>query len=222
MSNMKQALIVEVSPRGSKSAGRTVTQMLMNRMKARSPEVIFVRRDLAQDALPHIDHGTLKAISSKDPAEIQANEESAQLSDTLTDELLASDILVIATPMWNFGVPSLLKAWIDLVVRPGRTFNYKEMGVVGLARHKKAILVLASGGVFTDGPWKSWDFVEPYLRAVLGFIGIEDVQTIRVEGTNIPALAAVSSGNRHCFACERCGSAPCTRRVYWLEPDGVS
>jgi FMN-dependent NADH-azoreductase len=70
------------------------------------------------------------------------------------------------------------------------TFNYAENGVVGLAKNKKAILVLASGGVFSEGPWKPWDFVEPYLRTILGFIGIQDVQTVRVEGTNIPALAA--------------------------------
>jgi FMN-dependent NADH-azoreductase len=68
--------------------------------------------------------------------------------------------------MWNFGIPSLLKAWIDLVVRPGRTFNYAESGVVGLAKGKRAILVSASGGVFTDGPWKPWDFVDPFLTCV--------------------------------------------------------
>ena len=83
----------------------------------------------------------------------------------------------------------LLKAWIDLVVRPGKTFQYTESGVLGLARDKRAILVVASGGVITEGPWKPWDFVEPYLRQILGFIGIQDVKTIRAEGQNIPALA---------------------------------
>ncbi|MDR3710411.1 MAG: NAD(P)H-dependent oxidoreductase [Capsulimonadaceae bacterium] len=186
---MKQALIIEVSPRGAESASREVTEALSARLEARFPEARFVRRDLANDTLPHLDIGALKAISSKDPLEAEANKQSAVLSDKLTEELLASDLLVIATPMWNFGIPSLLKAWIDLVVRPGRTFNYAKEGVVGLARNKKAILVLASGGVFTEGPWKAWDFVEPYLRTVLGFIGIEDVQTVRVQGTNMPAHA---------------------------------
>ena len=96
----------------------------------------------------------------------------------------------MATPMWNFGIPSALKAWIDLVVRPGRTFRYSDDGVLGLAKDKKAILVLASGGVFAEGPWRPWDFVEPYLRQILGFIGIVDVQTVRVEGMNMPLLAA--------------------------------
>jgi FMN-dependent NADH-azoreductase len=126
----------------------------------------------------------------QDPAGAAELKKTAGLSDRLTDELLASNLLMIATPKWNFGIPSALKAWIDLVVRPGRTFQYADGGVLGLAKGKKAILVLASGGVFTDGPWRSWDFVEPYLRQVLGFIGITDVQTVRVEGTNIPDLAA--------------------------------
>ncbi len=98
----------------------------------------------------------------------------------------------MATPMWNFGIPSALKAWIDLVVRPGRTFRYSDGGVIGMAKDKKAILVVASGGVFTEGPWRPWDFVEPYLRQILGFIGIVDVQAVRVEGMNIPALAAIA------------------------------
>lgn len=137
----------------------------------------------------HRRHVALRAISTKDPVEAGNLKEAARRSDHLTDELLNCDLLVIATPMWNFGIPSALKAWVDLVVRPGRTFQYASGGVVGLAKDKKAILLLASGGVFTEGPWRPWDFVEPYLRQILGFIGITDVQTVRAEGMNIPMLA---------------------------------
>lgn len=193
--HIKQILIVEVSPRGPASASRNVSQKLSTRLRAEYPGATLVHRDLARDSLPHLDDATVKAISSKDPAEVQAHRDFARLSDVLINELLASDLLVIATPMWNFGIPSLLKAWIDLVVRPGRTFNYADSGVVGLAKGKKAILVLASGGVFTDGPWKPWDFVEPYLRTILRFIGIESVQTVRVEGMNIPPLAGSAIPN---------------------------
>jgi FMN-dependent NADH-azoreductase len=143
-----------------------------------------------KDNLPHLDETTLRAIYTKDAAEALKLKEAARLSDQLTEELLASDFLVIATPMWNFGIPPSLKAWVDLVVRPGKTFVYAENGVLGLAKDKRAILVLASGGVFTEGPWKSWDFVEPYLRRILSFIGIDDVQAVRAEGMNIPPLAA--------------------------------
>jgi FMN-dependent NADH-azoreductase len=100
--------------------------------------------------------------------------------------------------MWNFGLPSSLKAWVDHIVRPGKTFSYTASGAEGLACEKKAILVLASGGVFTQGPWKSWDTEEPYLRLILGFIGITDVQTVRAQGMNIPGLSehAIPDGER--------------------------
>jgi len=186
---MKQILMIEISPRGRDSASRAVADTLAARLINLYPPAKLVRRDLVTDCLPHLDGTTLRAISTKDPDEAARLQEAARLSKTLTDELLASDLLVIATPMWNFGIPSALKAWIDLVVRPGRTFQYAEGGVLGLAQNKRAILVLASGGVFTDGPWQSWDYVEPYLRQILGFIGVTDVQTVRVQGMNIPTLA---------------------------------
>jgi len=195
---MKQILMIEISPSGRDSASRAVADRLAARLGDLYPSAKLVRRDLAAEPLPHLDGITLQAISTKDPAEAARLQEAARQSDQLTDELLASDLLVIAMPMWNFGIPSALKAWIDLVVRPGRTFQYADDSVLGLAKGKKAILVLASGGVFTDGPWRPWDFVEPYLRQILSFIGIVDVQTIRVEGMNIPALApdAVPKANK--------------------------
>lgn len=186
---MKQILMIEISPRAQDSASRAVADTLAARLCSLYPSAKLVRRDLATERLPHLDGTTLRAISTKDPDEAARLHETARLSDALTDELLASDLLVIATPMWNFGIPSALKAWIDLVVRPGRTFQYAEGGVLGLAKDKRAILVLASGGVFTEGPWQSWDYVEPYLRQILGFIGVTDVQTVRAQGMNIPALA---------------------------------
>lgn len=195
---MNTILFIEASPRGSDSASRAVADTLAARLAALDPSVKLIRRDLSTEHLPHLDDTTLRAISTKDAAEAERLKEVAHQADQLTDELLQSDLLVIATPMWNFGIPSVLKAWVDLVVRPGRTFQYSESGVLGLATGKKAILILASGGVFTSGPWRPWDFVEPYLRQILGFIGIVDVQTIRAEGMNIPDLtmSAVSRANK--------------------------
>jgi FMN-dependent NADH-azoreductase len=195
---VNQILIVESSPRGAESASRKLTEKLRERREMRYPEATIIERDLVKDKLPHLDQLTLKAISTKDPIEAEALKEAAHLSDRLVDELMLSDLLVIACPMWNFGIPSSIKAWIDHVVRAGRTFNYIGAGVEGLAKGKKAILVLASGGVFSEGPWKSWDTVEPYLRQILGFIGIDDVQTVRAEGMNIPPLAvhAVPNGEK--------------------------
>jgi FMN-dependent NADH-azoreductase len=195
---MDTILFIEASPRGKDSASRSVSDALAERLTGLYPSAKLIRRDLAVEHLPHLDDITLRAISTRDPAEAERLKEAARQSDELTNELLKSDLLVIAAPMWNFGIPSTLKAWIDLVVRPGRTFQYSGSGVLGLAKDKKAILVLASGGVFTNGPWRPWDFVEPYLRQILGFIGIVDVQTVRIEGMNIPDLAvdAVSRADK--------------------------
>ncbi|GGA16971.1 FMN-dependent NADH-azoreductase [Dyella nitratireducens] len=187
---MNTILFIEVSPRGKDSASRSVSDTLAGRLTDLYPSAKLIRRDLAAEQVPHLDNATLRAISTKDATEAERLKEMAHHSDQLTSELLDCDALVIATPMWNFGIPSTLKAWIDLVVRPGRTFQYaNDGGVLGLAKNKKAILVLASGGVFTEGPWRPWDFVEPYLCQILSFIGITDVQTVRVEGMNIPDLA---------------------------------
>jgi FMN-dependent NADH-azoreductase len=192
---MKRILIVESSPRGPESASRTLAGKVRARLAAQYPEARIVERDLVHDNVPHLNESTLKAITTRDPVEAGTLKDALHLSDELTEELLSSDLLVIASPMWNFGIPSSLKAWIDHVVRAGKTFSYAGAGVEGLAKGKKAILVLASGGVFSKGPWKSWDSVEPYLRQILGFIGIEDVQTVRAEGMNIPPLAIHAAPN---------------------------
>ncbi len=194
---MKNILMIEVSPRGKDSASRAVSNKLAERLADLYPGAKILRHDLAAEHLPHLDGTTLRAISTRDPVEEESLRALANQSDQLTNELLESDLLVMATPMWNFGIPSALKAWIDLVVRPGRTFQYSDSGVLGLTKNKKAILVLASGGVFTEGPWRSWDFVEPYLRQILAFIGIVDVQTVRIEGMNIPSLAATAVLKAH-------------------------
>jgi FMN-dependent NADH-azoreductase len=185
---MKRILIIESSPRGTESASRHLTDTLRERLRSLYPNASFLEHDLAADPPPHLDYPTVKGISAKSAAEAVFLKDALRLSDQLTDELLSSDLLVIAAPMWNFGLPSSLKAWIDHVVRAGKTFNYAGAGVEGLAKGKKAILVLASGGVFSEGPWKSWDTVEPYLRLILSFIGIDDVQTVRAQGMNIPGL----------------------------------
>lgn len=195
---MIQILIIEASPRGSDSASRQLTRKLKERLETQYPEARFVERDLAKNPLPHLDNRTVKAIFTRDQTEAESLKGALHLSDQAADEVLSSDLLVIASPLWNFGLPSALKAWVDHIIRPGRTFRYTANGAEGLALGKKAILVLASGGVFTEGPWKAWDTEEPYLRLILSFIGITDVQTVRAEGMNIPALApnAIPAGKK--------------------------
>ena len=189
-SEMQKILIVESSPRGKESASRQLTEKLRERLKSIYPTAEVMERDLVSNPLPHLSYEVVKGIFTKDAEEAVSLKDALRLSDELTEELLTADLLVIAAPLWNFGLPSSLKAWIDHIVRPGKTFKYLPAGVEGLAKEKKAILILASGGVFTEGPWKAWDSEEPYLRLILSFLGITDVQTVRAEGMNISALAA--------------------------------
>jgi FMN-dependent NADH-azoreductase len=195
---LNQILIVEASPRAAESASRSLTAKVKERIVGQYPGAKIVVRDLAEESLPHLDLQTVKAIFALPDTSDYAQKQALHLSDLLTEELLSSDLVVIASPMWNFAIPSSLKAWIDHVVRPGKTFRYAGEGVEGLAKGKKAILLLSSGGVFSDGPWKEWDGVEPYLRRILGFIGIADVQLARAEGMNIPQLAvhAIPNGEK--------------------------
>lgn len=190
---MRQILIVESSPRGAESASRNLTNKVKERLGAEHPDARIVVRDLAEGSPPHLDQSAVNSMF----AHVESRKVALRLSDLLTDEFLSSDLVVIASPMWNFAIPSSLKAWIDHIVRPGRTFRYAGEGVEGLATGKRAILLLSSGGVFSDGPWKDWDAVEPYLRRILGFIGIQDVQIARAEGMNIPPLATYAIPNGH-------------------------
>jgi FMN-dependent NADH-azoreductase len=179
---MKNVLFVPSSPRGWKSYSHRAARRVIDSLIERHPDARVVVRDVARQPLPHVGEafGTGRVL----PAEKRSDAERQALarSDTLVDELFAADVIVIAAPMHNFGIPSSLKAWIDHIVRPGRTFTYSEKGPQGLLIGKKAVLVFARGGVYSEGPMQSFDFQEPYLRAVLGFMGITDVEVVRVEG----------------------------------------
>lgn len=107
----------------------------------------------------------------------------------MVDELLGADILVIGVAMHNFSIPSTLKAWIDHVVRAGLTFRFTETGAAeGLSGGKQVYPAIASGNIYSEGPYRAFDFAEPYLRTILGLIRITDVTTFRVEGTAIPGI----------------------------------
>jgi FMN-dependent NADH-azoreductase len=124
------------------------------------------------------------------PAEKHSPElaEAVKHSDEAIAELLDADVIVIGMPMFNFSIPSSLKAWIDHIARAGKTFRYSESGPEGLVTNKKIYLAISSGAVYSEGYMKQFDFTEPYLRSVLGFLGMTDVTAIRVEGVSIPGI----------------------------------
>jgi len=179
---MKNILLVLSSPRGQQSYSYQVASDIVDDLKLRHPGATLVVRDLAKEPLPHVGEAFVGGLFS--PPEQRSPDQARAMarSDKLIDELFAADVVVMAVPMHNFGLPSTLKAWIDHIARAGRTFAYSEKGPQGLLKEKKAILVLARGGVYSDGPAKPLDFQESYLRSILGFLGITDVQVVRVEG----------------------------------------
>jgi FMN-dependent NADH-azoreductase len=175
-------LYVTSSSRGAQSYSNRVAQNVLDELRARSPGASVTVRDLAREPLPHIGDDFVAATRS--PNGPQTDEQRALLarSDALVDELLAADLIVIAAPMINFTIPTNLKAWIDFVARAGRTFRYSEKGPEGLVTGKQVIVVAARGGVYS-GAGTALDFQLPYLKSVLGFLGMTDVEVLEVEGT---------------------------------------
>ncbi|HTH99700.1 MAG TPA: NAD(P)H-dependent oxidoreductase [Acidisoma sp.] len=179
---MTQILVIESSANLASSVSRDLTQAFLAGYKTAHPDATVVTRDLAVEPVPHLGVDLIGGFFGK-PEELSGAQKSAiAVSDTLIDEIEAADIIAIGVPMYNFSVPSTLKAWIDHVLRAARTFRYTENGPQGLVTGKKVVLFLASGGVYSDGPYKPYDFQETYLRGVLGFIGLTDVTVVRAEG----------------------------------------
>jgi FMN-dependent NADH-azoreductase len=178
---MTKVLVVQSSALNETSNTRAITAKLLERL-GRDNDLEITTRDLAQDQLPHITDLTLGAFFT--PADQRSDEQNAiaALSDSLVTELLATDVLIIGAPMYNFGVPSTLKAYLDHVARAGITFKYTETGPVGLVENTKAYVVTATGG-FHAGTAR--DFVAPYLETFLGFIGITDVDVFTAEGMSM-------------------------------------
>jgi FMN-dependent NADH-azoreductase len=200
-------LHVDSSASGQGSASRQLTAAVVQALTAADPGLRVVHRDLDTAPVDHLDARLMPTIRP-DPAQASTAtaEEHAQ-ADAVLAEFLAADVVVIGAPMYNFTVPTQLKAWLDRILVAGKTFTYSEAGPKGLAGDKRAIIVSTRGGLYAAGaPAEGLDFQETYLRAVLGFIGITDIEIVRAEGlafgpeqrdasiaaahASIPALAA--------------------------------
>lgn len=179
---MTRILYVSSSPRGSASYSNQVAARVIDELRQANPQTTVNVRDLAQDPLPHIDADFVAATRGAEGPRTEKQRAILAQSDALVDELLAADIVVIAAPMINFSVSTTLKSWFDYIARAGRTFSYNEAGPKGLVTGKRAIVVSASGGIYS-GKNAAFDFQLPWLRNMLGFLGTTEVEIIRVEGT---------------------------------------
>lgn len=180
---MSQLLVVNSSPFIEQSNTRQLVSHFVPQWLDQHPAGKVVERDLAKQSLPHIDAEMVGSYYT-DPSERTEQQKTAiHYSELLVDELEAADTIVIGVPMHNFGVPSVLKAYIDHVARVGRTFRYTESGPEGLLKGKKAYLLCASGGRYKEGtPMAQMNHQDTFMRTALAFIGITDVTTICAEG----------------------------------------
>ena len=179
---MTQILLIQSSSNLSSSVSRDLSEGFVRDYRTAHPDATVITRDLVSNPVPHVGVDLLGAMFGKPEALSEDQAAALAISNTLIDEIEAASLIVIGVPMYNFGIPSSLKAWIDHVVRAGRTFEYTATGPKGLVTGKKLVLFLAAGGVYSDGPYKPYDFQETYLRTIFGFIGITDVTIIRAEG----------------------------------------
>jgi FMN-dependent NADH-azoreductase len=170
------------SSRGNASYSNRVAGNVVDELLTRNPGATVTVRNVATDPLPHIDDDFLAATRSSQGPQTERQRAALAQSDVLVDELFAADVVVIAAPMINFTIPTTLKAWIDNVARPGRTFSYSEAGPKGLVTGKQVIIVGARGGVYSEAA-KPLDFQIPYLKGVLGFLGMTDVEVLEIDGT---------------------------------------
>lgn len=176
---MTQILVLHTSARRDGSLSREYTDKLVAALSAKNSDARVVTRELGAEPLPHLDETLLGGWTKPAEAQSAAERAAAQRSNELVEELLASDTIIIGSAMYNFGITSTLKAWLDHVLQAGKTFRYTETGPVGLAGGRKVYVVTARGGRYQGSPL---DHQEPYLRTALGFIGITDVEFIHVEG----------------------------------------
>lgn len=176
---MRNALVITSSAQATSSVSSQLAGAFEAQLEDAFPGIRIVRRDVGLDPIPHLTAETVGAIrgTPETPAELEAR----ALSDALVGELQQANLIVIASPMYNFGMSSTLKTWFDHVLRAGVTFRYSEAGPEGLLKNKKAVVIESRAGLYSVGASAAMDSQEPHLRTLLAFMGIEDVNWIRAE-----------------------------------------
>jgi FMN-dependent NADH-azoreductase len=187
---MSTLLHLDSSPLGESSISRSLSSEFVQRWKQAHPQGEVITRDLTATQFAGIDAQWIGAVYTPPDSRTPVQREVLALSDTLISELERADEWVLGVAMHNFSVPTVFKLWLDQVVRAGRTFSYVDGSPVGLLKSKKAHVMLASGGVYDPGsPASSFDFVQPYLRAIFGFMGVTDMNFHRAGG-----VSAINTG----------------------------
>jgi FMN-dependent NADH-azoreductase len=177
---MSTVLVLTSSALAGASVSNQLVQDTVALLRSQNSVLRVIERDLGTNPVPHLTLESATALRGADP--VNRDQAAAQaLSNELIAELKAADTIIVGAPMYNFGIPSTLKAWFDYVLRAGITFRYTEHGPVGLLGGKRAIVIESRGGLYSEGPAQAMDSQEPHLRTLLSFMGITDVAFIRAE-----------------------------------------
>lgn len=186
---MKHILHLKSSLQGAASYSIRLGNAIVDKIQSKYPGSIVEELDLVKSQMPHLTPEVLHSLFK--PADALTEKEilSNHLSDNLIRQLMAADIIVIGAPLINFTIHTSLKAWIDHITRPKITFGYGEDGrPVGMVTGKKIYVAMSSGGIYSEGPGKENDYVAPYLKAFLGFLGMTDLTVFRAEGLKVPGV----------------------------------
>jgi len=176
---MSHILHIDASPRGDRSVSRTLAKEFIESWKSVHPEDTITYRDLGHNPVPFITETWIAASFTPPDQHTPEMADAIHLSNQLVDELLAADRYVFSIPMYNFAIPANFKAYIDQIVRAGRTFAVDANGYHGLLQNKQALLILAQGGTYPEGsPGYDYDLQTPYLKLILGFMGITEMQFV--------------------------------------------
>jgi len=193
---MKKILHIISSPRGAASFSIKLGNAIIEKLQAAYPGSTVKESNLVNKHFPHLEEAHLTSFFTPPESRTPENIAAAEHSDEAIREILDADIIVIGAPMYNFTIHSTLKAWFDHIVRAGVTFKYDEHGAEGLIKGKKVYIAETTGGIYSEGPMQPYDYAAPYLKTILGHIGMTDVTIFRIEGTAIPGIqdAALEKG----------------------------
>jgi FMN-dependent NADH-azoreductase len=178
-------LHIDSSPLAEASVSRKLTAAIVEAWQGTTPDLAISYRDLAASPPDHLSGELMQVVKFRDTENLNGRQQAElALTDALVDEFLAADIVVIGAPMYNFSIPTQLKAWIDRIAQAGRTFRYTAAGPEGLAGGRKVVIASSRGGRYAGTEAEAMlDHQEAYLRVVLGFLGVTDIEVVRAEGT---------------------------------------
>ena len=187
---MKKILRITSSPRAEYSNSKKLGKNLTEQLLAMHPGSMIIERDLVKTPPPYLQQQHIISFFKAPADRTSADMDVLTYSDDIVQEVFESDIIIIEAPMYNYGIDARLKSWTDQLLRIGVTFGYNAEGKrIGLVQGKEAYIAMSSGGVYSEGEMQGMDFVAPYLRSVLDFIGINNARVVRVEGVLFASLS---------------------------------